>query len=130
MYKNFNLTEEERQQIMESHKSHGYKKPLNEHMASFVHGSRLEHEPKYQVGDLVRVLVNTGGWDRRPEPHKGTVMAIEKKVGINNNESYIYEVHIEGGDSDVDQMMFNTKSFSHKEGDLIKVPEHLIDKKY
>jgi len=30
MYKNFNLTEEERKEIMESHKSHGYKKPLNE----------------------------------------------------------------------------------------------------
>lgn len=30
MYKNFNLTEKERQQILESHKSHGYRKPLNE----------------------------------------------------------------------------------------------------
>ena len=30
MYRNFNLTDEERQQIMEQHKSHGYKKPLNE----------------------------------------------------------------------------------------------------
>lgn len=30
MYKNFNLTDKERQQIMEQHKSHGYKKPLNE----------------------------------------------------------------------------------------------------
>jgi hypothetical protein len=30
MYKNFNLTDEERQQIMEQHKSHGYKKPLSE----------------------------------------------------------------------------------------------------
>jgi hypothetical protein len=30
MYKNFNLTEEERKEIMESHKSHGYKKPINE----------------------------------------------------------------------------------------------------
>ena len=30
MYKNFNLTDEERLQIMEQHKSHGYKKPLNE----------------------------------------------------------------------------------------------------
>jgi hypothetical protein len=27
MYKNFNLTDEERQQIMEQHKSHGYKQP-------------------------------------------------------------------------------------------------------
>lgn len=30
MYKNFNLTDEERKEIMESHKSHGYKKPVNE----------------------------------------------------------------------------------------------------
>ena len=30
MYKNFNLTDEERKEIMEMHKSHGYKKPLNE----------------------------------------------------------------------------------------------------
>lgn len=30
MYKNFKLTEEERQQILESHMSHGYKKPLKE----------------------------------------------------------------------------------------------------
>lgn len=30
MYKNFNLTEEERKQILESHSAHGYKKPMNE----------------------------------------------------------------------------------------------------
>lgn len=30
MYKNFRLTDNERKEIMESHKSHGYKKPLNE----------------------------------------------------------------------------------------------------
>lgn len=30
MYKNFKITEEEKQQILESHKKHGYKKPLNE----------------------------------------------------------------------------------------------------
>lgn len=30
MYKNFNLTEEERKQIMEMHESRGYKKPINE----------------------------------------------------------------------------------------------------
>ena len=30
MYKNFKLTEKERQQILESHMSHGYKQPLNE----------------------------------------------------------------------------------------------------
>ena len=30
MYKNFKLSEEEKKQIMEMHKNHGYKKPLNE----------------------------------------------------------------------------------------------------
>jgi hypothetical protein len=30
MYKNFNITEKERQQILEQHKSHGYRRPLNE----------------------------------------------------------------------------------------------------
>jgi hypothetical protein len=30
MYKNFNLTDEERKEIMEQHVSHGYGKPLNE----------------------------------------------------------------------------------------------------
>ncbi len=34
MYKNFNITEEERQQIMEMHQSHGYKKPVNEQSLS------------------------------------------------------------------------------------------------
>jgi hypothetical protein len=30
MYKNFKLTDDERKEIMEAHKSHGYKKPINE----------------------------------------------------------------------------------------------------
>ncbi len=30
MYKNFYLTESEKEQILKQHKSHGYKKPLNE----------------------------------------------------------------------------------------------------
>jgi hypothetical protein len=34
MYKNFNITEEEKQQIMEMHKSHGYKQLLNEQDAA------------------------------------------------------------------------------------------------
>jgi hypothetical protein len=34
MYKNFNLTEEERKQIMGMHKSHGYKAPINESMGA------------------------------------------------------------------------------------------------
>ena len=33
MYKNFELTNEERKQILEQHSSYGYRKPLNESMA-------------------------------------------------------------------------------------------------
>jgi hypothetical protein len=33
MYKNFNLTDEERKEILESHSSYGYKKPINEQSA-------------------------------------------------------------------------------------------------
>ena len=32
MYRNFKLTEEEKREILESHKSHGYKTVLNENM--------------------------------------------------------------------------------------------------
>jgi hypothetical protein len=32
MYKNFNLTESEKEEILNNHKEHGYKKPINEQM--------------------------------------------------------------------------------------------------
>lgn len=44
MYKNFNLTDQERQQIMEMHTSHGYKKPINE-----------QHQPSnFKQGQVVK----------------------------------------------------------------------------
>ena len=38
MYRNFNLSDEERQQIMEMHKSHGYKQPIDEGWKGFWNG--------------------------------------------------------------------------------------------
>ena len=38
MYKNFNISDEEKKQIMEQHKSHGYKQPINEDWSSFWSG--------------------------------------------------------------------------------------------
>lgn len=35
MYKNFNITEKEKQQILEQHKGYGYKRPVNESMGMF-----------------------------------------------------------------------------------------------
>jgi hypothetical protein len=45
MYKNFSLTDEERKEIMESHESHGYKKPVNE---------RAYISKRYDEFDVVR----------------------------------------------------------------------------
>ena len=131
MYKNFNLTDEERKEIMEQHKSHGYKKPLNENYSKFVHGDRLDKEPKYKVGDYVMVTFsNDGGWDRRSIPYKGTIMSIDKEIGINNNEKYVYEVMLDGGDTEADDSMFDKRSFSKQPGEVVKVMEHMIHKKY
>jgi hypothetical protein len=45
MYRNFNLTDEERKQIMEQHAAHGYKKPLNEQ--KLTDNQRLAMQKKY-----------------------------------------------------------------------------------
>jgi peptidoglycan hydrolase-like protein with peptidoglycan-binding domain len=45
MYRNFNLTDEERKQIMEQHAAHGYKKPLNEQ--SLTNNQRLASQKGY-----------------------------------------------------------------------------------
>ena len=48
MYKNFNLTEEERQQIMEMHQSHGYKAPINEQLTFVSQTSNVKKSvPSY-----------------------------------------------------------------------------------
>ena len=62
MYKNFNLTEEERKQILESHKSHGYKKPLNEKI----------YDKEY---DVVR-----GNPDFKPQTGKPSDLYLKKRA--------------------------------------------------
>jgi hypothetical protein len=57
MYKNFKITEEERQQILESHMSHGYKKPLNEQ--SDDDSTQDTEEENYSEHPLWNDLTNT-----------------------------------------------------------------------
>jgi hypothetical protein len=45
MYKNFNLTESEREQILNQHKEHGYKKAINEQSSGYV-GDEQEVSPE------------------------------------------------------------------------------------
>jgi len=49
MYKNFKLTESEREEILNSHKAHGYKKPLNEQQAGSLKGKTFD---QYEQGAL------------------------------------------------------------------------------
>lgn len=49
MYKNFKLTEEEKKHIMEQHKMHGYKKPLNEDQTGSLKGKTFD---QYEQGAL------------------------------------------------------------------------------
>jgi hypothetical protein len=49
MYKNFNITEKEKQQILESHMKHGYKKPLNENADDSLDVNEAERSPVKQV---------------------------------------------------------------------------------
>lgn len=56
MYKNFNLTESEREQILNQHKEHGYKKSLNEESNDSIGNSeykwRSNRKPKMLPGDV------------------------------------------------------------------------------
>jgi hypothetical protein len=61
MYKNFNLTEEERKQIMEMHKSHGYKAPINE-IERYVPGIDSPEEEDEINAEL--------GYDTEYDPYK------------------------------------------------------------
>ena len=53
MYKNFNLTESEKEQILNMHMSHGYKKPLNEDAMRQESGLSLPKE-------VMRIFKNGG----------------------------------------------------------------------
>lgn len=44
MYKNFSLNNKEKKEIMEMHKSHGYKKPINELRGEMFYGEEGHHE--------------------------------------------------------------------------------------
>jgi len=51
MKKNFNLTEEEKRQILEMHQSYGYKKPVNE---GFTFGRHSELDEKEPLMDFLK----------------------------------------------------------------------------
>jgi len=75
MYKNFNLTEQEKQQIMEMHKSHGYKKPLHEN----------HHADNMKVIEKITRDINVGpnGIGGGPKPDNFNKIAYAIDLAIN-----------------------------------------------
>ena len=99
MYKNFNLTDEERKQIMEMHQSHGYKKPLiNEEE------EEEEEDNEMKIGSLAflqtkkfSIDVYTGEYDNSTftltQDYDGNIVDIE--VDMNMSDIYSDEQLIE-----------------------------------
>jgi len=99
MYRNFNLTDTERNQIMEMHQSHGYKKPINEIFGAtwltkikIDSQEKLTDEQKHEMADkfqrqwngLVAVEFAPGEWFNQD----GKIENIEEYETHVNTEVY------------------------------------------
>ena len=64
MYKNFNLTESEKEQILKQHQSHGYKKPLNEQeFGGYKEGPGEKQTPEFNhFGKIVKPKLLSAGF--------------------------------------------------------------------
>ena len=67
MYKNFSLNDNEKKEIMEMHKSHGYKKPINELRGEMFSDEEGYHEDipsdiKISRDDLSMVVAIARKW--------------------------------------------------------------------
>jgi hypothetical protein len=106
MYKNFNLTDEERQQIMEQHKSHGYRKPINEAVETVAKPKKTDatSNPYWkQLGPKLKSL----GFTEKLTRHK------EKQPMINI-----------GGYPDID---FVQSVMTHQSGIQVSYPYTMLD---
>jgi hypothetical protein len=90
MKKNFNLTEEEKIQILEMHKSHGYRKPIMEQYK--YEGEDHEYDEKVGEGNHLESVFFT-----EIEELFNVIFKIEKKlkdeyhVGNQDNSNYFEE---------------------------------------
>lgn len=96
MYKNFTLTESEKEQILKQHKSHGYKKPLNEDIEDSVEptgdsGLRID---KYVFAPInvymVDVIIN--------EDEDPVVVEVTTHGDELGKETYAISSYLEDGD--------------------------------
>jgi hypothetical protein len=118
MYRNFNLTDEERKQIMEMHQTHGYKKPLVEQEEDF-------DGPEIKFGDSafprcttwgINIDVKDKGYDSY------TVVTVDVK--FDENEDFLEIVDIYNESDKDDEEISNWIAEAIKNGKLLgKLPE-------
>ncbi len=86
MYKNFNLTEEERKRIMEMHQSYGYKKPLNEEEAPLDEGAPEPVRGERQMFGMF----SFGEGETKPRYYRGRPIAQKDiDVMVNNLAQFL-----------------------------------------
>ena len=95
MYKNFNLTESEREQILNQHKGYGYKKPLNEQSLGNENVENVEDEKEelsfHMKSGVIANLLEKRGYKKVKEDTKdGNVINIYDYV----DGSYTIRVEI------------------------------------
>lgn len=129
MYKNFKITEEEKKKIMEMHKNHGYKKPLNEQS---VDNDEETEDNEMSVDSLVffeiskfKIYVSTeDGGDETilALTTDGDSNVIDIEMDTNMSEIYSDEQIIEFVRKKVDEGLFNNVphhiSFDMNKGEI------------
>ena len=88
MYKNFTLTESEKEQILNQHKNHGYKKPLMEENEDMVPAEELPNEIPQQNDGITVYLVAV-------ETDDGQTDLLRAKVFRNNADAIQYANELE-----------------------------------
>jgi hypothetical protein len=105
MYKNFNLTESEREEILKQHQSHGYKKPLNE--------MDIPSSPSGN-GNMVKKLMDYFGFKKEMERTLDDGRFIEG-YGNGVGKYQIKVILTKKGETDIAKIMYDGPEFGNPE---------------
>jgi hypothetical protein len=97
MYKNFNLTESEREQILDMHKDKGYKQPMNEEVSNGGSGQEC-----YRFGEIYVCVGETSQY----------VMSLQKQLNQSTCQKDLPPISLDGtfGPETKQRIQVNQKS--------------------
>jgi hypothetical protein len=100
------------------------KEELNLNESNFVTFDKVD-KPKFDIDEVVIVLFKESRWKRSSTPYIAKVLDIEKRIGINMNEYFRYELEIIEPHTNAPDF-YNTESFKRKKGDIVSNTESNI----